>query len=148
NPSPVLDKMNQRGMFRLASPSLLKGNESGRRVRLLTPAGGPNLPVAGTGTLGKLPKWLGFTSSTSLIGDSSIFEDKSGLVGIGTIAPTSKLTVAGVIESSGGFKFGDGSVQTTAGLDAISHDLTLEGTGASSSPLGIALPLTLAGASQ
>jgi hypothetical protein len=39
----------------------------------------------------------------------------SGYVGIGTMSPTSTLTVAGVIESSAnGFKFPDGTVQTTA----------------------------------
>ena len=38
-----------------------------------------------------------------------------GKVGIGTTTPTEALTVAGVIEStSGGIKFPDGSVQTTA----------------------------------
>lgn len=35
-------------------------------------------------------------------------------VGIGTTAPTSKLTVAGVIETTSGVKFPDGTVQTTA----------------------------------
>src|SRR5207245_6765171 len=39
----------------------------------------------------------------------------AGNVGIGTATPASKLTVAGTIESaSGGFKFPDGTVQTTA----------------------------------
>ena len=39
----------------------------------------------------------------------------SGFVGIGTMSPTSSLTVAGLIESSAnGFKFPDGTVQTTA----------------------------------
>lgn len=42
--------------------------------------------------------------------------DGSGKVGIGTTTPGSKLTVNGVIESkSGGFKFPDGTTQTTAG---------------------------------
>ena len=42
---------------------------------------------------------------------------QAGDVGIGTLEPGSKLTVAGVIESiSGGIKFPDGSVQTTATL--------------------------------
>src|SRR5262249_52424897 len=100
-----------------------------------TPANaGPNLPVIGSGTIGKLTKWLGFSSSNSSIGDSSIFEDKSGLVGIGTTTPTSKLTVAGVIESTGGFKFADGTVQTTGGLASIFHDGTLSGNGTSNSP--------------
>jgi hypothetical protein len=42
--------------------------------------------------------------------------DTSGKVGIGTNSPTSPLTVAGTVESTtGGFKFPDGTVQTTAG---------------------------------
>jgi hypothetical protein len=41
--------------------------------------------------------------------------DGDGNVGIGTITPTQKLTVSGVIEStSGGIKFPDGSLQTVA----------------------------------
>lgn len=41
--------------------------------------------------------------------------DQSGNVGIGTTSPGSKLTVAGIVEStSGGFKFPDGTIQTTA----------------------------------
>jgi hypothetical protein len=44
-----------------------------------------------------------------------ITEDKFGHVGVGTTAPTSKLTVQGMIETTlGGLKFPDGTVQTTA----------------------------------
>ena len=75
-----------------------------------------NLPVFGSGTVGRLTKWGGFTSTNSAIGDSGIYEDKFGKVGIGTDSPTSKLTVAGVVEASGGLKFPDGTVQVTAGL--------------------------------
>ena len=79
-------------------------------------ATGPGLPVTGGGTSGRLTKWTGFTSSNAAIGDSSIYEDKFGKVGIGTDSPTSRLTVAGTVEATGGFKFADGTVQATAGI--------------------------------
>ncbi len=81
----------------------------------------PQTPVNGQGTAGKVTKW---TSATT-VGDSNITEDKFGRVGIGVEAPTTRLAVAGVIESvsggggvGGGFKFPDGSVQKSAGLGA------------------------------
>ncbi len=44
------------------------------------------------------------------------FDSTNQRVGIGTASPAQKLSVAGVIESTtGGFKFPDGTVQTTAG---------------------------------
>src|SRR5215471_6128947 len=96
----------------------------------ITPmATGPNLPVLGSGTVGRLTKWTGFNSSNSFIGDSSIFEDKFGNVSIGT--GTSTVTVAGTIQASGG---------TT-----VAHDSTLQGDGTSTSPLGVGVPLVLRG---
>src|SRR5215471_21424939 len=96
----------------------------------ITPmATGPNLPVLGSGTVGRLTKWTGFNSSNSFIGDSSIFEDKYGNVSIGT--GTSTVTVAGTIQASGG---------TT-----VAHDSTLQGDGTSASRLGVAVPLVLTG---
>jgi hypothetical protein len=81
--------------------------------------------------------WL--TSTNSFLGDSIITETKLGNIGIGTTAPTSKLTVVGVIETTtGGVRFPDGTLQTTAGLSSVLHDTTLTGDGAAASPLGIA----------
>jgi len=52
----------------------------------------------------------------------------TGNVGIGVTAPGQKLTVAGTIEStSGGFKFPDSTVQTTAGGGATATDLNCVG---------------------
>ena len=111
----------------------------------LTPAAGPVLPVIGGGTFGRITKWTGF-GTNAVIGDSTIFEDKSGKVGIGTDSPASRLTVVGIIETTiGGLKFPDGTVQASAGLGSISHDATLTGDGSSGSPLGTAIPLNLIG---
>jgi hypothetical protein len=96
-------------------------------------------PVAGIGTPGQLTVWTGFNSNNSFIGDSIITETKLGLIGIGTTAPTSKLTVQGMIETTlGGLKFPDGSLQSTAGLISVAHDSTLMGDGSGAIPLAIA----------
>jgi hypothetical protein len=72
--------------------------------------------VSGSGTPGQIAKWTGAAgSNTYTLGNSTIFEDKFGKVGIGTTTPTSLFTVGGMIEAtSGGVKFPDGTVQTTA----------------------------------
>jgi hypothetical protein len=98
--------------------------------------------VSGSGTVGKISKW----SASSALTDSNITEDKFGKVGIGTATPTSPLTVQGVIETkSGGIKFSDGTLQTTAAATAVTHDTTLTGEGSTASPLGVAIPLILTG---
>jgi hypothetical protein len=98
-----------------------------------------------------LTKWTGFTSASASIGDSNIFEDKFGKVGIGTALPTSLLTVQGTIETTqGGIRFPDGSTQTSSSQGAlitVAHDATLGGNGTAGLPLRVAVPLTLAGAS-
>ena len=97
-------------------------------------------PVVGSGTAGQITKWTGFNGTSFTLGDSAITEDKFGNIGIGTTAPTSKLTIAGMIETTlGGYKFPDGTLQTTAGISSVFHDATLTGNGTSGSPLGIAL---------
>ena len=97
-------------------------------------------PVTGSGTPGQVAKWTGVSgSNTFTLGDSNIFEDKFGRVGIGTATPTSLLTVQGMIETTlGGYKFPDGTVQTTAGISFVTHDASLAGLGTAASPLGIA----------
>ncbi len=68
--------------------------------------------------------------------------DANGDVSIGTTSTGSKLTVAGVIESTtGGIKFPDATIQTTAGLTAVTTNATLTGDGTSKMPLGITSPL-------
>ncbi len=49
------------------------------------------------------------------LADAVLTVENSGDVGIGTRTPASKLEVVGIVHStSGGFKFPDGSIQTTA----------------------------------
>lgn len=82
----------------------------------------------GPGTKGTIAKF----DSPNSVSDSVIVEDKFGKVGVGTGTPTSTLTVAGTIESlSGGFKFPDGTVQTSAlkdpALSAFQKELHMDG---------------------
>src|SRR5258706_3278465 len=115
------------------------------KKQTVSPAAASN-PVGGSGTPGQIAKWTGVDgSNTFFIGDSHIFEDKFGKVGIGTQTPTSLLTVQGMIETTlGGYKFPDGTVQTTSAAGAlfgVAHDSTLLGNGTLASPLGVASPL-------
>jgi len=98
-------------------------------------------PVVGGGSAGQITKWTGIDgSNTYTVGNANIFEDKYGKIGIGTTTPTSLLTVQGMIETTlGGYKFPDGTVQTTAGIAFVTHDASLMGDGRSATPLGIAL---------
>ncbi len=99
----------------LASWSLAQETIKQNNKQPVAPAAAAN-PVVGSGTPGQLSKWTGVSgSNTYSIGDSNIFEDKLGKVGIGTRTPLSLLTVQGMIETTvGGYKFPDGTVQTTA----------------------------------
>jgi hypothetical protein len=116
-------------------------NTTAPRFTFTPMAAGANQPVFGIGDVGRLTKWTAFTNGRSLIGNSTIFENSNGMVGIGTDSPTSRLTVVGLIETinpGGGIKFPDGTIQTTAGLGSIFHDASLTGNGTQSMPLAIA----------
>jgi hypothetical protein len=105
--------------------------------------------VHGSGTVGKISLWVDtLPNGESTLGDS-IITQLNGNIGIGLATPISKLAVQGMIETTmGGYKFPDGTVQTTAavtGLQSVSHDSTLTGNGTAGSPLGVAVPLVLSG---
>src|SRR6266496_4136397 len=89
---------NFNAILAQARPSPRTGFSLMPKARLVAVAV-TNSQVLGNGTIGRLTKWTGLSSSTWLIGDSTIFEDKFNHVGIGTDSPTAKMTVAGTIQS-------------------------------------------------
>jgi hypothetical protein len=106
--------------------------------------------VHGSGTVGKISLWVDTRpNGESTLGDS-IITQLNGHIGIGLATPASKLTVQGMIETTlGGYKFPDGTVQTTAalsGLQSVFHDQTLQGDGTQGRPVGVAVPLNVTGA--
>ncbi|MCI0389222.1 MAG: hypothetical protein MOB07_10740 [Acidobacteria bacterium] len=101
---------------------------AGARVKPHAPNAPPPPKVNGSGTPGQIAKW----TDSDIIGDSIISESDSGNVGIGTTTPTQKLQVIGIIHSTtGGIKFPDGTVQTTASVGGVTS-VTASGTLASS----------------
>src|SRR5687767_2149192 len=140
-------------MALLASPAFAQEpNQRGRNGAGSGPANGsgtiaPQVStplVNGTGTIGRIPRWTAFSGYNYTLGDSAISESSAGDVGIGTAPTGARLTVGGVIQATGGFKFGDGTLQTTSAAGALStvaHDATLMGDGTAASPLGVASPL-------
>jgi hypothetical protein len=84
--------------------------------------------VAAGAKAGYLPVFTGATGNLS----SSLIAETSQYVGIGTASPANPLTVAGIIQSStGGFKFPDGTTQTTAVA------LPINWKGAAKAPAGV-----------
>jgi hypothetical protein len=92
-------------------------DKNGLWLRTQTP-GGSALSIAGLGD-------FDIDTPQGVYGGRFIVKE-NGNVGIGIPTPTSKLQVAGTVESmTGGFKFPDGSVQTSAALNpAIGNAFT------------------------
>ena len=122
----------------ILSQLVAMGQEQQDRRKKAVPSAVTLEPVAGGGTIGQITMWTGMNGTNFLLGDSKLFQDKSGNIGVGTQTPTSLFTVAGLVETTlGGYKFPDGTIQTTAAISSIFHDATLTGSGAMASPLGI-----------
>src|ERR1041384_267383 len=128
-------------------PADLPHLEPSSSVRNASNGGGnatPGIAVSGTGSAGHFARWL---DNNTL--ETSIISQANGKIGIATTNPTSALTVDGKVESlTGGFKFPAGTIQTTAtasGLQTVTHDATLKGSGTDAAPIGISLPLDLRG---
>jgi len=131
-------------------PSSRYGGGAGTAFNAAPAATAASTPaVLGGGTVGNISMWTGTSpSGNSILGDT-IITQLNGNIGIGLATPVSKLSVKGMIETTlGGYKFPDGTVQTTAavsGLQSVIHDSTLAGEGTAGSPLGLAVPLSLVG---
>jgi hypothetical protein len=123
-----------------------KANKATATQSVSTAASTPP-PLVGSGVPGQIARWSTSIKGFNVLTDSVITQDALGNIGIGITSPASKMSVNGMIETTlGGYKFPDGTVQTTAatgGLTSIVHNTTLDGTGTAATPLGIALPLTL-----
>lgn len=87
----------------------------------------------GSSSSGATGGWLGTLSNNKLFfftnsGQPSMTVDTTGNVGVGTTAPNSKFTVVGLIETTtGGVKFPDGTIQTTAAGGSSSGVTSLNG---------------------
>ena len=77
-----------------ASSYRTQAQEPARKNKNQTVTPASTSSVAGSGTSGRISRWTGVSgSNTYVLGDSNIFEDKFGKIGIGTTTPTSLLTV-------------------------------------------------------
>ena len=106
---------------------------------LVTPASAQRRDAAKAQANGGTPGRIAKFSTNGKVIDSNVTEGDGGKIGVGTTAPTSPLTVNGIVETAGaegGVKFPDGTVQTSAALSGVVHNETLQGDGTSAAPLG------------
>ncbi len=93
--------------------------EPGVARRLTIQPGTGNFQLTNDASISGVDQIIGFNDlrlAADSTGGPDMVIQPSGNVGIGTTTPGNKLTVAGIIETtSGGIRFPDGSVQTTAG---------------------------------
>ena len=110
-----------------------KGNDNGERLMSINPK---NIV---TGIAVGIILIINLAAQTSKPAKTKYVEyDDSGNVPIGITGTGSKLAVGGVIESTtGGVKFPDGSVQTSAGITQVVTSGALSGNGTAASPLTI-----------
>jgi len=109
---------NSVGVYGEAERGVLGVSSNGTGVRGETDAsGGYGVAGINNATTGNAIAVYGATGTASGFGGYFVGRGYfSNNVGIGMATPNSPLTVAGIIESlSGGFKFPDGTIQTTAG---------------------------------
>ncbi|HEY0461801.1 MAG TPA: hypothetical protein VGC97_21900 [Pyrinomonadaceae bacterium] len=131
---------------KLSGASNLTGNSNsffGINTGLINTTGSNNTIIGARANLGanNLTNATALGANAVVSTSNSLVLGNNANVGIGTSAPTSKLTVAGLIETTaGGVKFPDGTTQTTAAtsLNAILNQTTpqaganfnIDGTGA------------------
>src|SRR5262249_14527962 len=110
-----------------------EANVAGARIGR-GPASTSTLNLDFFGTPRRIPMFSGGHS----LSDAVMFQDFNGRSRNGTDRPgAALLTVAGQIETtSGGIKFPNGTVQTTA-FSQVSHNATLTGNGTGDAPLGV-----------
>ncbi|MGD9690009.1 MAG: hypothetical protein AB7K52_10190 [Phycisphaerales bacterium] len=115
--APPMEALTQNLIAHASAPALRVWVSTGRRFEQL-----PDQPLSSAPyalvtrqiaplVTNRVPRWNGLQLVNGLIQDNGVN------VGIGTAPGASRLTVAGRIESTaGGFRFPDGTVQTTATL--------------------------------
>jgi hypothetical protein len=136
NSSTVLQKVFRIGGIPASSQfAILTGNVERVRVDAAGNVGiGTSVPAAKLDVIGTLHAsgnvGIGTTTPAAKLDVIGSVHVGSGSVGIGTTTPGQKLSVVGMVEStSGGFKFPNGTIQTTAANTDADITAVTAGTG-------------------